>query len=151
MHKFWQITIFTTLVAVVYSFLLNDVFAWSAGGAVFGIFAPNPILNGGSSFNVGDSPTGGTLCAIVGMVNSGIGQTIAALSVIFLGIGALFGKVRWEAAILLGVGIALIFGAASLIGSLPSYKSSDYTTTKDINVNGINATLNNKGEVSSCN
>lgn len=64
------------------------------------------------------TPTGWVLCNIVSMVTSDIGRGVAVLSVIFLGIGAAFGQIKWGQALMLGVGIAAIFGAPSLILSL---------------------------------
>lgn len=118
----------------------------SVGGGVFLMFAPTPILNGSSGMSVGDTPTGGMLCYVVATMLSGTGRGIAVLSIIFLGIGALFGKIRWEQAVMLGVGIAIFFGAASLINSLPNYNTDDET----IKTKGITATLDKDGSVDTC-
>lgn len=58
------------------------------------------------------------LCAVVGWMTGGTGQAIATLAVIIIGVGALLGKVSWGMAIIVGLGIATIFGAADLAGSL---------------------------------
>ena len=42
-------------------------------------------------------------------------KILATLGVLFLGIGAFFGKVNWGLAVMVGVGIAGIFGANQIV------------------------------------
>ncbi|MGB7816296.1 MAG: TrbC/VirB2 family protein [Methylotenera sp.] len=44
-----------------------------------------------------------------------LGRTIAALGVVSLGVMAMFGKLAWDTAIKVIIGIALIFGAATVV------------------------------------
>lgn len=85
----------------------------STGGATYG------TNSGGGSYTSG---TGGVigelLCDVVGWFTGSIGQGIATLSIIVLGIGALMGKVSWGAALTTGVGVATIFGAPDLVYEL---------------------------------
>ena len=139
-----------SIVAVIaYAFLIDNAFALNPGGLIWGALSPNPLTGAiSTSYNAGETPTGGMLCSIIGMVNSNLGQGIATLAVIFLGLAALFGQVKWTQAVLLGVGIAMIMGASSMVGSLPSTTTTGGTT---ITPQGTDATLKSDGTVSSCN
>jgi type IV secretion system protein VirB2 len=64
------------------------------------------------------NPIGTTLCAVVAWFTGTVGGGIATLAVIIIGIGALMGKVSWGMAIIVGLGVAVIFGAAPLITAL---------------------------------
>ncbi len=65
-----------------------------------------------------DTPLGKTLCAVVGWFTGNTGKGIATLAIIIIGVGALLGKVSWGMAIIVGLGVAVIFGAATLVGNL---------------------------------
>lgn len=58
---------------------------------------------------------GAGLCDIVTALKGKVGKGIATLAVLFLGIGAFFGKVNWGLAVMVGVGIAAIFGATEIV------------------------------------
>ncbi|NET71342.1 MAG: TrbC/VirB2 family protein [Sphaerospermopsis sp. SIO1G2] len=64
------------------------------------------------------NPIGETLCAVVGWFTGPVGGGIATLAVIIIGIGALMGKVSWGMAIIVGLGVAVVFGAQPLITAL---------------------------------
>ncbi len=64
------------------------------------------------------NPIGDTLCAVVDWFTGPVGGGIATLAIIIIGIGALMGKVSWGMAIIVGLGVAVIFGAAPLITEL---------------------------------
>jgi type IV secretory pathway VirB2 component (pilin) len=61
---------------------------------------------------------GGGLCNVYGALTGTVAQGIATLAVLFLGIGAFFGKVTWALAITVAVGIATIFGAAAIVSTI---------------------------------
>jgi type IV secretory pathway VirB2 component (pilin) len=55
------------------------------------------------------------LCTIpLAVINTSIGRGIATLGIIILGIMATLGRITWTQAVVVGVGISVIFGAASL-------------------------------------
>jgi type IV secretion system protein VirB2 len=97
----WQVSLMALFCAVI--LIMPDV-ANAAGGA------PTAI--------------GNTLCKVVGWFSGNTGKGIATLAIIIIGVGALMGKVSWGMAIIVGIGVALIFGAASIVGSI----SGDGTT-----------------------
>ena len=66
----------------------------------------------------GPSALQDTLCAVVGWFQGPIGAGIATLAIIVVGIGALMGKVSWGMAIIVGLGVGIIFGADSIIQAL---------------------------------
>lgn len=71
---------------------------------------------GGSSSNAGGIAE--ALCNIVGWFTGGVGQAIASLAVIFLGISAFFGKVTWGTALMFAVGIFAIFGSSDIVKAI---------------------------------
>ena len=58
---------------------------------------------------------GAKLCTVVQAVTGRIGRAIATIAVVFLGIGAFFGKVTWGLAVAVSIGIFAIFGAATIV------------------------------------
>lgn len=59
-----------------------------------------------------------TLCNVVNWFNGPIGKGIATIAIIVVGVGALMGKVSWGMAIIVGLGVALIFGASTIVAAL---------------------------------
>ncbi len=67
-----------------------------------------------------DTVIGNMLCTVVGFFIGNAGRGLATLAIIIIGVGALMGKVSWGMAIIVGLGISLIFGAAAMVDSLNS-------------------------------
>ena len=65
-----------------------------------------------------DTPIGNVLCNVVGWFTGNTGKGIATIAIIVIGVGALLGKVSWGMAIIVGIGVAIIFGASSLVNSI---------------------------------
>jgi len=61
---------------------------------------------------------GDVLCEVANWFNGPVGQGIATLAIIVVGIGALMGKVSWGMAIIVGIGVAVIFGAPTIVNEL---------------------------------
>ena len=61
------------------------------------------------------APWDNTATQILGIFTGGLTRTIAIISVIACGIAAIAGKLSWDWAIKIIVGIILIFGAASIV------------------------------------
>ncbi len=61
---------------------------------------------------------GDVLCNVVEWFTGPVGQGIATLAIIVIGVGALMGKVSWGMAIIVGVGVAVVFGASSIVDEL---------------------------------
>ncbi len=64
------------------------------------------------------NPLGDTLCTVVDWFQGPIGSGIATLAIIVIGVGALMGKVSWGMAIIVGLGVGIIFGAADIVTML---------------------------------
>jgi type IV secretion system protein VirB2 len=62
---------------------------------------------------------------ILSFVTGTFGKTVATIAVVVLGMMAMFGKLAWDHAIKVIFGIAIVFGAASVIDAL----SGGMTTT----------------------
>ena len=57
-------------------------------------------------------------CNAVLMLTGTTGKAIATIAVVAVGVGALLGKISWGMALIVALGIALIFGAASIVLAL---------------------------------
>lgn len=67
------------------------------------------------------NPIGDTLCTVVSWFTGPIGQGVATLAIIVIGVGALMGKVSWGMAIIVGIGVAVIFGAPAIVDMLSGH------------------------------
>jgi type IV secretory pathway VirB2 component (pilin) len=65
-----------------------------------------------------NNPIGTVLCNVVTWLTGPVGKGIATLAIIIIGLGALMGKVSWGMAIIVAIGVALIFGAAAIVNQL---------------------------------
>lgn len=65
-----------------------------------------------------ENPLGKVLCNIVGFITGTTGKAIATIAIIIVGVGALMGKVSWGMAIIVGLGVAIIFGAGTLVNEI---------------------------------
>jgi type IV secretion system protein VirB2 len=71
------------------------------------------------SFAAGqDTPIGNILCIVTGWFTGNTGKGLATIAITVIGIGALLGKVSWGMAIIVGIGIAVLFGAAGIVDAL---------------------------------
>jgi type IV secretion system protein VirB2 len=81
----------------------------------------------GVSVATGDTVIAAAFCNVIGWFTGTTGKGIATIAIIVIGVGALMGKVSWGMAIIVGIGIALIFGAASLVNNIAG-SHSDIST-----------------------
>lgn len=83
-------------------------------------------LGGGFGLSLGPEAGGiaQALCEIVSWFQGGLGQSIASLAIIFLGIGAFFGKVTWGTALLVAVGVFAIFGSGEIVSVITNGKAT---------------------------
>ena len=65
-----------------------------------------------------DNPIGTVFCNAVNWFTGTTGKGIATIAIIVIGVGALMGKVSWGMAIIVGIGVALIFGSASMVDAI---------------------------------
>jgi type IV secretory pathway VirB2 component (pilin) len=61
-----------------------------------------------------NTPMGAVVCMIVSFVYGNMGRGLAVLAICIVGVGAMLGKVSWGLAILVGVGIGILFGSMAL-------------------------------------
>jgi type IV secretion system protein VirB2 len=66
----------------------------------------------------GGQTIGNLLCNVAAWFTGPVGQGIATLAIITVGLGALMGKVSWGMAIIVGLGVAVIFGAPAIVSEL---------------------------------
>jgi type IV secretory pathway VirB2 component (pilin) len=76
-----------------------------------------PVQEGGT--------IGSLLCTVADWFTGPVGSGIATLAILVIGIGALMGKVSWGMAIIVGIGVAVIFGADQIVRELGGSGCSD--------------------------
>jgi type IV secretion system protein VirB2 len=76
-----------------------------------------------------DTPMGKVLCTVVAWFTGNTGKGLATIAVTIIGIGALLGKVSWGMAIIVGIGVAIVFGAAGLVDAMNAGAGSACSTT----------------------
>lgn len=96
----WQASLLTLLAAAVV--MLPDL-AFAAAAAA----TPS-----------GDTPMGNVLCTVKGWFTGNTGKGLATIAITVIGIGALLGKVSWGMAIIVGIGVAIVFGAAGIVDAM---------------------------------
>jgi type IV secretory pathway VirB2 component (pilin) len=64
-----------------------------------------------------DTPIGNIFCTISLWATGNTGKGLATIAITVIGIGALLGKVSWGMAIIVALGIALVFGASTLVNA----------------------------------
>ena len=70
-----------------------------------------------------------TICVVVNWFTGSVGQAVATLGIMVLGIGALMGKVSWGAAVTVAVGVAIMFGGASMVQILVNVPGAETLCT----------------------
>ncbi|GEM_PF-1022318 len=76
------------------------------------------ILLGADNAFAAENPLQQVLCNVVDFVTGPVGSALATLAVIIIGVGALMGKVSWGMAIIVGLGVATVFGAPTLVNNI---------------------------------
>lgn len=77
---------------------------------------------------VANTPMGAVLCTVVAWFTGNTGKGLATIAVTVIGIGALLGKVSWGMAIIVGIGIAIVFGAAGVVNALGTDYAGECST-----------------------
>jgi len=72
------------------------------------------------------------LCNILRIVTGTVGKGVATTGLVVLGAGALFGKISWVISLIFALGIALIFGAESVVETLGIPEQINCSTEKTI-------------------
>ena len=58
------------------------------------------------------------MCNVVFFMTGTTGKAIATIAIIVVGLGALMGKISWGMALIVALGVALVFGAATIVDNL---------------------------------
>lgn len=72
-----------------------------------------------------NTPMGNVMCTVVGWFTGNTGKGLATIAITVIGIGALLGKVSWGMAIIVGVGVAIVFGAAGIVSAMNAGAGTD--------------------------
>lgn len=75
------------------------------------------------------SPLANVLCNLVEYATGPTGRALATLAIIIIGVGALMGKVSWGMAIIVALGVAIIFGAPTIVKTLGAGDDTCSTST----------------------
>src|ERR1700722_20152725 len=69
---------------------------------------PDMALAAGGDASLGS--IGSILCTIVQALTGQVGRAIGTIAIITVGIGALMGKISWGLALIVAMGVAIVFG-----------------------------------------
>jgi len=61
---------------------------------------------------------GNVLCTVALWFTGNTGKGLATIAITVIGIGALLGKVSWGMAMIVGIGVAIVFGAAQIVDTM---------------------------------
>ncbi len=89
-----------------------------AAVAAFTMLPLEAIANPGKAGVGGGTGLDNLFCNILSAITGPIGAGIATIAIVVIGVGALMGKVSWGMAIIVALGIALIFGASSIVDAI---------------------------------
>jgi len=64
---------------------------------------------------------GDVMCSVALSMTGNLGRGLATIAVAVIGISAMLGRVTWLQAVIVIVGIACVFGAASIMGQIENY------------------------------
>ena len=64
------------------------------------------------------SPMSNALCIAATWITGNAGRGMATVGITIIGIGALLGKVSWGMAMIVGVGVAIVFGSTAIVSLL---------------------------------
>jgi type IV secretion system protein VirB2 len=81
------------------------------------------------SFAGANTPMGKVLCTVVQWFTGNTGKGLATIAITVIGIGALLGKVSWGMAIIVGIGVAIVFGAAGIVDAMGGGAGAGCATT----------------------
>jgi type IV secretory pathway VirB2 component (pilin) len=65
-----------------------------------------------------DTPMGNVLCTAAAWFTGNTGKGLATIAITVIGIGALLGKVSWGMAMIVGIGVAIVFGASAIVSTM---------------------------------
>lgn len=68
-----------------------------------------------------NSAVGGMICYIADNFLGNAGRGIATIGISVLGVGAILGRITWIQAMIVGVGVAVLFGAPAIAVSLGAW------------------------------
>jgi type IV secretion system protein VirB2 len=78
------------------------------------------VLLPGMAHATGTNAIEEVFCNVVAVLNGPTGKAIATVAVIAVGVGALLGKISWGMALIVALGVALIFGANTIVNAISS-------------------------------
>jgi len=61
---------------------------------------------------------GNVLCTVSLWFTGNTGKGLATIAITVIGIGALLGKVSWGMAMIVGIGVAIVFGASAIVSTM---------------------------------
>lgn len=76
-----------------------------------------------------NTPFGKVFCTVVAWFTGNTGKGLATIAITIIGIGALLGKVSWGMALIVGTGVAIVFGAAEIVSAMGAGADDGCDTT----------------------
>lgn len=85
---------------------------------------PNEAMAGVNADGMGQ-----VVCNIIDELQGPVARGVAAFGIIFLGFSLFLGKISWGVALALGIGVAAIFGAESIVDAMLGAKGTACSET----------------------
>ena len=76
---------------------------------------------GAEALAAGTDAIGAGLCKALGFITGNTGKAIATAAIIVIAIGALLGRISWGQVVMIAAGIAGLFGAAMIAGTIGGF------------------------------
>lgn len=76
-----------------------------------------------------NTPFGKVFCTVVAWFTGNTGKGLATIAITIIGVGALLGKVSWGMALIVGTGVAIVFGAAGIVDAMGADAATGCATT----------------------
>lgn len=89
-------------------------------------FADSAFAGGAASYDSNDV-VGNTLCKLTRNLTGNTAKAIATIAIFTTGISLFMGKMQWTTAAMVAIGVAVIFGANSLVGFISGTAASCLT------------------------
>jgi type IV secretory pathway VirB2 component (pilin) len=82
------------------------------------VLAPDSANAAAPAATVNAEGMGQVVCNIIKQLQGPVARGVAAFGIIFLGFSLFLGKISWGVALALGIGVAAIFGAESIVDAM---------------------------------
>jgi type IV secretory pathway VirB2 component (pilin) len=112
-----------TMKTFISSFSLDEATAWKLCVsmcvlALMVILPEGALAQATTTTATGPNAIESGLCNMIAVLNGPVGKGVATVAIFFVGVALFMGKMSWSVALAVGLGVAAIFGAESIIETI---------------------------------